>query len=118
MKQIPKPIKKALRRLADEAYEIELGRALAELHEQFGRWERGEASAFDLEAAIHRFHQGPARELWNRFSENAILEMVVAHAITEGTLDRAKIDRQVLEFLAGALLFWEQEKTETTDEHR
>jgi hypothetical protein len=110
MKEIPKAMKKALGRLANEAYEIELGRALAGLREEFDRWERGEIAAFDLEAAIHRFHQGPARDLFKRYHDNGIQKVVVAGAIADGILDRTKVALEVLEFLAGALSFWEQEQ--------
>jgi hypothetical protein len=63
MDQIPKKIQRALRELADRAYEIDFG----------GRWPifaasstggNAARSAFDVTEAIHRFHQGPARDLY------------------------------------------------------
>jgi hypothetical protein len=55
MDQIPKPIKLALRELADRACEIDLGPALAALHSGVGRWQRAEVTAFGLSEAIYRF---------------------------------------------------------------
>jgi hypothetical protein len=57
---------------------------------------------------IHRFHQGPARDLWVRYNTPQ-LEMVVAFAITTGLLDRDTIPAELLEHLAGAIRFHEQQ---------
>ena len=109
MDQIPKDIKQALRNLVRRAYEIELGRALASLQAQFGQWTAGEISAFDLSEEIHRFHQGPARELYVRYSE-APATLAVAHAIETGILDRTQVAPDVLAHLARALSFYESQR--------
>ena len=106
MDQIPKPIKRALRELADRAYEIELGRALAALHSEFGRWQQGEVTAFDLSEAIHRFHQGPARALFSMYTHGHPTA-AVAHAIHSGILDRGHVAPDLLKYLEGALGFYE-----------
>lgn len=110
MDQIPKHIKRAVRELAGRAYEVELGRALTDLQGQFGRWERGEISAFDLSDQIHQFHQGPARKLYVQYTEG-YANLAVAHAIETGILDRTKIASDVLEHLAGALSFYEAQRS-------
>jgi hypothetical protein len=102
MDEVPKRIRRAIRELAGAAYERELGRALSELRGQFTRWERGEITPFDLEEAIHRFHQGPARELYTRYT-SGMLNLAVAHAIVTGLLDRATIDPEVLTHLGRAI---------------
>lgn len=61
---------------------------------------------------IHRFHQGPARELWVRYNAPH-LEMVVASAITTGVLGRDTLPAELLEHLAGALRFYEKEQATT-----
>jgi hypothetical protein len=106
MDQIPKPIKRALRELAGRAYEIELGRALAVLHSEFGRWEQGEVTAFELSEAIHQFHQGRARELFSMYTQGHP-KAAVAHAIHSGILDRRQVAPEVLKYLEGALGFFE-----------
>ena len=106
MDQIPKPIKRALRQLADRAYEIELGRELAALRSEFDRWHRGEITAFDVSEAIHRFHQGPARELYVTYTSGHP-KAAVAYAIQNGILDRTQIASDVLAALAGALSLYE-----------
>ena len=69
----------------------------------------GEASlsSGELSEIIHRFHQGPARELWVRYNSSH-LEMPVAFAITTGVLARDTIPAELLEHLAGALRFYEE----------
>ena len=105
MDQIPKPIKRALRELASRAHEIELGRALGVLHSEFERWQRGEVTAFDLSEAIHRFHHGPARELFAMYTQRHPTA-AVAYAIHSGVLDRTHIAPDVLKCLEGALSFY------------
>jgi hypothetical protein len=110
MHETPKHIKRALRELAGRAYEIELGRALTALQGEFARWERGEITAFDLEAAIHRFHQGSARDLYLIYA-NRQSKMAVAYAIDAGILDRAEVAADVLEHLSAALEFYEGQRS-------
>src|SRR5688572_9786612 len=95
MDQMPKPIKRALRQLADRAYEIELGRELAALRSEFDRWQRGEITAFELSEAVHRFHQGPARDLYVTYTSGHP-QVVVANAVQNGILDRTQIAPDVL----------------------
>ena len=106
MDQTPKHIKRALRQLADRAYEIELGRELAALRTEFDRWQRGDITAFDVSDAIHQFHQGPARDLYLTYT-NHHPKPAVAYALQRGILDRSQIAPDVLEELAGALSLYE-----------
>jgi hypothetical protein len=64
MADAPKRIKRLLREYAGAAHEEELRRALLPVSEAFGQWARRELSSGELSEIIHRFHQGPARELW------------------------------------------------------
>ena len=89
MADTPKRIKRLLREHAAAAHEEELRRALAPVAEAFKRWERGELGSGELSEIIHRFHQGPARELFARYN-TPYLEMIVAYAITVGVLDRQR----------------------------
>jgi hypothetical protein len=102
MDQTPKHVKRAIREMAGRAYEIELSRELAALEDEFSRWHRGDITAFDVSEAIHRFHQGPARELYLTYTQPHP-KGAVASAIYMGILDRTQIAPDVLEELAGAL---------------
>ena len=81
MADTPKRIKRLLREHAAVAHEEKLRRALVPVAEAFKRWERGELGSGELSEIIHRFHQGPARELFARYN-TPYLEMTVASAIT------------------------------------
>jgi hypothetical protein len=109
MTDTPKRLKRLLREHAGEAHEEELRRALVPVAEAFKRWEHGELGSGDLSDIIHRFHQGPARELFVRYNTPP-LEMAVAYAITIGVLDRQTIPAQLLDHLARALAFYESEQ--------
>jgi len=67
MADIPKRVKRLLRECAAAAHEEELRRALLPIAEAFKRWEQGELGSGDLSELIHRFHQGPARDLYLRY---------------------------------------------------
>src|SRR5881296_1857231 len=112
MADVPKRIKRLLREYAAAGHEEELRRALLPVSEAFGRWARRELGSGELSEIIHRFHQGPARELWIRYN-TPHLEMAVAFAITTGVLGRETIPAELLKHLAGALRFYEEEPVET-----
>jgi hypothetical protein len=113
MADVPKRIKRLLREYAAAGHEEELRRALLPVSEAFGRWARRELGSGELSEIIHRFHQGPARELWIRYN-TPHLEMAVAFAITTGVLGRETIPAELLEHLAGALRFYEEERATTS----
>ena len=76
-----------LRELGGMACERELSAELAKLEAEFTRWRAKEIDAFGLSAAIHRFHQGPARELFSTYDQSN-LEFAVASAIHRGLLSK------------------------------
>jgi hypothetical protein len=83
-------IHKELRELRGKAWEAELGEALLPIADLFDTWRRGEASAFELVEAIHRFHQGESREIWNKHQWSGT-EMLLAQALADGHLRREQI---------------------------
>jgi hypothetical protein len=104
-----KRIKRLLREYAAAAHEEELRRALLPVAEAVRRWERKELDSGELSEIIHKFHQGPARELWVRYNTTH-LEMTVAFAITTGVLSRDAIPAELLEQLTGPMRFYEEER--------
>lgn len=112
MVEVPKRVKRLLRAYATAAHEAELGLALRSLADAFKQWERGELDSFALEDLIHRFHQGPARELYRRYGTNQRAAQV-AYAIVTGALDRAAVPAELLDHLAGLIRFYESEQAES-----
>jgi hypothetical protein len=106
MTETPKRLKRLIRTWAGEAHEEELRRALLPLAEAFDRWKRGDIASSELSSLIHKFHQGPPRELFVKYNTNQ-LEAPVAHAIVTGVLDKNKIPPELLEHLAAWIKFYE-----------
>lgn len=98
MADIPRRIKRLIRECAAAAEEAELRRALLPLAEAFEQWKRGEIDSFSLQELIHKFHQGPAREIYLRYSRNN--QAALAGAIATGLLDASAVPLEVLEELA------------------
>jgi len=57
---------------------------------------------------IHRFHQGPARELFLRYNASNLVAPV-AYAIAVGIVDRTAVPGELLEPLTGMVEFYEKE---------
>ena len=109
MNNVPRKINKALHEYAGVAYEAELRKELEALSAKFDEWKSNQIDSHELTEAIHRFHNGPARDLYKKYN-NVPLDLVVAHAIVTGLLDRDKIPAEVLGYLGNAIAFYENEK--------
>lgn len=86
--ELTKSLQKEIADLAQRAHERALSAELAQLEDQFRRWRNGELDAFELSAAIHRFHEGPPRRLWLAFNTNqkAVLGALVEQSLADGLL--------------------------------
>jgi hypothetical protein len=96
---LPKAARRAIRELAGLAHERELAAELRRLRCDFDAWAADEMNAFELEQAIHRFHDGVARELYNRYSPGSTLPHAVAAAIMRGTISPTEIPAPAREHL-------------------
>ena len=106
--ELPKSIKRSLRMLAERAYEVELRRALMDLSRDFDRWKQGEIDSFELKERIHKFHDGPAKEIYLRYTSNADLRLLVAYAVRENLIEQESIPPEVLPYLEGAFAFYRE----------
>ena len=93
-----------MRELADIAYERDLSHELTKLDSEFKRWRKGEVEAHELAARIHRFHQGPSRELFSKYDHSNI-EFAVADAIHRGVLSEDEAGADIVEMLGRHLAF-------------
>ena len=105
MKEVSKVVKRALRELGTTAHEEELRRALLPLADAFEAWKSGKVTGGELVEAIHRFHQGPARELFLKYDRH-LLPASVAQAIATGIIRKESVPPEVLEHPAGLLQFY------------
>ena len=83
-----------IRELGAIAYERELSSALATLEQEFSTWRSGKIDAFALERAIHKFHQGPARELFSQY-DGRMLDLAVAAALNHGVLSAEEVGHEL-----------------------
>jgi hypothetical protein len=113
----PKRVKRQLRELAATAHEREVRAHLEQLAEDFAGWRAGKLDTWELTDRIHRFHDGPNRDLFVRYTRGQP-EMAVAHAVVAGLLKESEVPAEVLQAIAGALAFyrWEQEAREQPQE--
>jgi hypothetical protein len=106
---IPRKMKKLLREYSGLAHESELRHELEALSAQFDEWKNGAMDSWELTEAIHRFHNGTARELYKQYNYGSI-ELNVAHAIFTGLLDRGQVPRELLDYLKKYLAFYEEQR--------
>lgn len=112
MKDYPKRIKKLLREYLVEAYERELHRELIILEGSFEEWRQGQIGSGELSYRIHQYEVGPSRELYKKYNEDSLTDMIVAHAIVVGLLRRDEIPPELLEALERPLSFYESLEAE------
>ena len=84
-REFTKEQRRKLRELGGIAFERELAAELSKLEDEFRRWRADEIDAHELSERIHRFHQGPARQLFSKYDHSNI-EFAVADAIHRGLI--------------------------------
>lgn len=114
MQDTPKHLKRLVREWAAIAHDRELSKALRGLQAEFGRWERGDITAAELNEQIHEFHQGSSREIWRSYATNR-LEPAVAFAIATGILRKEELPAELLRHVAGLVEFYETDQTAQQD---
>jgi hypothetical protein len=108
MREVPKRLKRQVREWARIAHDRDLRKALSELRVQFDRWDRGEIDAFELNDFVHRFHQGPARDIWKQYATTH-LEPAVASAVAAGVLRKEELPAELVQHIAGLIEFYEDD---------
>jgi len=93
-RELPKPVKRALRELADRAHEIALRKALTDLDRDFDAWRQGDIDSFELAHRIHEFHQGPDRQIHLRYTRSVDLPFLVVQGVREGLIDLDSIPEE------------------------
>ena len=109
MPETPRKLKSVLREQAGRAWEAEMRAALGALAAKFDEWRGGALSTADLDAAVHAYHNGTAREIWKRFSTNDP-KMPLAHAVAAGVLPKASLPAEVVEHIASMVEFFEEQE--------
>jgi hypothetical protein len=108
MPETSKKLKAVLREHASRAWEAEMGAALGALAAKFDEWKAGSMSTADLDAAVHEYHNGSAREIWKRFSTNDPV-IPLAHAVVAGVLPKDSLPPEVVERIASMVALLQEE---------
>jgi len=99
---LPKALKREIRELAGVVHERLLAAELRKLDGEFARWRTGEMDAFELSTLVHKFHEGPPRELWLKFNTHDVRELGwwVSAALADRTMREDEVSVEVRQFLA------------------
>jgi hypothetical protein len=99
--ELPKGIKKAMRALVGAAYEAELRRALEDVYKDFQEWKSGGIDSFELSDRIHKFHNGPNRELYLRYTSRLDPRFLIQSGLQEGAIEKSAVPKEVWPYLEG-----------------
>jgi hypothetical protein len=114
MNEYPKAVKRQLRQLAGILHERAVREHLDRLADDFQDWRAGKLDTWELTDRIHRFHDGPSRDLYKQY-EYGQPDLLVAHALAHGLLGESEVSPEVRQALAGRIdLFrkWAEESGE------
>jgi 3-oxoacyl-ACP reductase-like protein len=103
---LSKEEKRQAREVATAAHYAELSAALEELAVLFADWHKGRIDAFQLADAIHQFHDGQSRELFNRYRGGLRSEDLAARAIAWELVAPSEIPRALRTALADRVERW------------
>jgi hypothetical protein len=111
--QIPKAVKKELAAIATAAHEVALRRELEALAGHFDRWRRNEIDSFTLADEIHKFHDGPNRDIYKRFTYQGTsgLPVIAAYAVANGLVDKSSVSAETMPYIAPLVNFWRDESS-------
>lgn len=116
MSDFPKKIKKQVRELVGTAYARELSLHLAQLAQKFDVWQKNEINCWDLEDAIHKFHNGIARDLYKTYEYCGGDKIhLVARALNLNFLNRNEISDEVFEWVDPMLKYYVNEDSEDVE---
>ncbi len=97
-----KHIKRLAREWVGRAYKAALGHELSALQGAFTRWQAGELDAFELAEQIHRFHDGPNRELFKLYT-SPLHDFLLVRAVLEGHVQEAELPEELRLYIAPLL---------------
>jgi len=94
MKAYSKPLRRELRETAGVVCERALDQELAKLEADFAQWRAKEIDGFELSDRIHKFHDGPSRELY-LFYSSGDADWQVARGLREGLIEPSEVSVKI-----------------------
>ena len=98
MRDYPKAVRRKLEELAVQAYERDLNKEIAKLADRFDEWRAGQWDPWELTDLIHKFHNGPARELYKVYNSD-FRDLAVASALARGILSQEEVPGEVWPYI-------------------
>lgn len=98
MRRYTKAQRKKLRELAGIANERELDKEMEKLYRHFEGWRKKEICCFELNDLIHKFHQGPSRDIWKMYTYSDP-DTAVSRAVALDLLKKEEIPENLLDIL-------------------
>ncbi len=101
MKTQSKSLKRMLHYWCEIVYQRNLEAELLKLYREFQQWQGGAVNAFELTQAIHKFHQGPAKDLYVRYVMGGpgLEDILVAAAVRDGVIKAEELPSELVEIL-------------------
>ncbi|HKS80566.1 MAG TPA: hypothetical protein VJR23_03600 [Candidatus Acidoferrales bacterium] len=97
--EYPPRIKKAMRSIVGIAKEAKMRKALDELFADFQEWKAGSIDSFELSDRIHKFHNGPNREIYVRYTSRLDLRFLIQYALDEKLIHEIDVPDEVRPYL-------------------
>ena len=88
-----------LREAVDLAYSRDLAIELGKVEEDFRKWRVGEIDEFELTENIHKYHNGPAKDLFGKYVGNPFIDNLTASALIDGLISSDEVPAELVEFL-------------------
>ena len=107
MKEYPRAIRKKLNELSVLAWKRELDSELALLAERLDEWRGGRINSFELSEYIHRFHNGPSKNLWKRYNHDQS-DISVAAAVVSGILKNDELTKEISDVIGERVSLFRQ----------
>lgn len=101
----PKNIRRKIKELSLKAYEAELREHLGELYCNFQDWDNNKLKSGELVELIHKFHNGPARDMY-KYYNHVDSDLAVGRAIVLKLLSKDEIPDEVYPYISNSIEFY------------
>jgi hypothetical protein len=103
-----KSYRKVAQDALNKAYERELARELNNLYHAFKLWDHNEIDSWELSDRIHRFHDGPSRDLY-KFYNLLDKKVALAKALATGVLKKDEVPYELQKSMQPLIDFFRDE---------
>ena len=103
-------MRKKLKELAMLVWKRELDQYIEKLAKRFDEWKEKKIDCFEINEYIHKFHDGPSRELWKKHNYFKA-DMIVAIGLDTGILKKEEISEDILQQIEDKIEILANKKT-------